>query len=89
MALFLLLFFFAGLFLAIKAHSEKTVGDSHVFWSIAALLSAALFGYLSLSLITTSSPNHDSFYYYLGWSSILLNSTGVIIVIYNFIRNED
>ena len=87
-ALFIIFFYFSGFILAIKAHYSKTLGEGYIAWSIFSLLSALFFGYLAASLIVTSSASHDAFWYYIGGSIILMNGTGVFIVIYNFIRNE-
>jgi hypothetical protein len=87
-ALLVLFFYFAGFILAIKAHYNKTLGEGYIVWSIFSLLSAVFFGYMALSLIVTSSPSNDVFWYYIGWSAIVLNGIGVLIVFYNFIRTE-
>ena len=87
-ALIVFFFYFAGLILAVKSHYSKTMGESYLVWSFLSVLAGSFFCYISSSLIITSSPSFDVFWYYLGWSVVIANGIGFIIVIYNFTRAE-
>jgi len=50
------------------------------------LICALSFGFVSYTLVYTSSPQHDVFYYYLGLISFLCNATAFIMIILSIIK---
>jgi hypothetical protein len=78
---YLLSSFFGALIFSILAYKSRTNGNGGWGWIVLSVIFAAVFGSISYALISTSSPNHDSAWYYLGLSAITANAIAVIILL--------
>jgi hypothetical protein len=79
--LFLLSSCLGGLLFSILALRAKRKQKTVFWWFLLSLIFIAIFGFLSYTLVLTSSPTKDSSYYYLGMVSLVSNSFALIILI--------
>jgi heme A synthase len=70
-----------GLLFSILALRAKRKQKTVFWWFLLSLIFIAIFGFLSYTLVLTSSPTKDSSYYYLGMVSLVSNSIALIILI--------
>jgi hypothetical protein len=72
---------FAGIIFSILALRAKSNGKSGWGWAFMSMICIGIFSYLGYALYFTSSPQIDSFWYYLGLTSLTSNGLALIILI--------
>jgi len=77
--------FFSGLVFAIVALIAKKKGKIYIWKLLLSIICIILFSILSYSLVYTSSPKKDAFYFYLGLSSLISNVIAVFVLIRTFL----
>ena len=82
--IYLISSFFAGLIFSILAFRSRKNGRSGIGWIILSLLCISIFGFISYSLIYTSSPHKDAGWYWLGISTLIANGIAVLVVLKSF-----
>ena len=85
---YLLSSIFAGLLFSGLAMKAKSNGGSGFGWGILSLICIAFFGYIGYALIVTSSPTVDSFWYYLGITSLIANSLALLILLLKILNRN-
>ena len=79
---------FAGLIFSGLAMKAKSNGGSGIGWGLLSLICIAFFGYIGYALIVTSSPTVDSFWYYLGITSLIANSLALLILLLTILKRN-
>ena len=85
---YLLSSIFAGLLFSGLAMKAKSNGGSGIGWGLLSLICIAFFGYIGYALIVTSSPTVDSFWYYLGITSLIANSLALLILLLTILKRN-
>jgi hypothetical protein len=63
-------------------------GNSGIGWLLLTGLSVLFYGIIAVSLVKTSSPNHDAGYYWLGVITICSNTLAIILLILKLIKGK-
>lgn len=85
---YLLSSIFAGLLFSGLAMRAKSNGGSGIGWGILSLICIAFFGYMGYAVYFTSSPTVDSFWYYLGITSLIANSLALLILLLTILKRN-
>lgn len=85
---YLFLSFFAALRFSILAYRSRNNGNSGLVWILLSIICIAFFGFLSIGYIESSSLKNDVFWYYLGWSSLIVNSVSLLIVVKSIFKKR-
>ena len=81
LVIYLLSSFFSGLVFAILALRAKKRGNTALWWFLLSIICIGLFSFISYSLVYTSSPKKDAFYFYLGLSTLITNGVAAIVLV--------
>jgi zinc transporter ZupT len=79
---------FAGLIFSILAMRAKSNGGSGLGWGLLSLFCIAFFGYMGYAVYFTSSPSVDSFWYYLGMTSLIANALAAVILFLTILKRN-
>ena len=85
---YLLSSIFAALIFSRLAMKAKSNGGSGIGWGILSLICIAFFSYIGYALIVTSSPTVDSFWYYLGITSLIANALAALILLLTILKRN-
>ena len=85
---YLLSSIFAGLLFSGLAMRAKSNGGTGIGWGLLSLICIAIFGYMGYAVYFTSSPTVDSFWYYLGITSLIANSIAVLILLLTILKRN-
>jgi hypothetical protein len=85
---YLLSSFLASLLFSALALRSRSNGNGGWVWIVLSLICLIVFGTISYSLIITSSPTHDSGWYYLGCSALFANGLSVLLLIVAFFKRK-
>jgi uncharacterized BrkB/YihY/UPF0761 family membrane protein len=80
--------YFAALIFSILFRRARANGRWGIGWALLCLICIAIFGYLSMAYVATSSPTHDAFWYYLGWSSLCANGLAAFIFLISIFKKS-
>jgi len=79
--LYLLSSLLSALLFSILFWRARGQGRAGIGWVLLTLVAAGVFGTISYSLFTTSSPAHDAGWYYLGLSTLAANGLALLILV--------
>jgi hypothetical protein len=79
---------FAGLIFSVLSLRNKSMGGSGIGFGILSVICIAAFGYMGYGFYVTSSPNHDTFYYYLGIVTLIANGLATLILIATILKKR-
>ena len=85
---YLLSSIFAGLIFSGLAMRAKSNGGTGIGWGLLSLICIAIFGYMGYAVYFTSSPTVDSFWYYLGITSLIANSLALLILLLTILKQN-
>ena len=85
---YLLSSIFAALIFSGLAMRAKSNGGTGIGWGLLSLICIAIFGYMGYAVYFTSSPTVDSFWYYLGITSLIANSIAVLILLLTILKRN-
>jgi hypothetical protein len=85
---YLVLSIFSALVFTMLYRRSINNGNSGIGWLLLTVLSVLFYGIIAVSLVKTSSPNHDAGYYWLGVITICSNTLAIILLILKLIKGK-
>ena len=85
---YLLSSIFAALIFCGLAMRAKSNGGTGIGWGLLSLICIAIFGYMGYAVYFTSSPTVDSFWYYLGITSLIANALAALILLLTILKRN-
>jgi hypothetical protein len=73
--------FLGGLLFSILALRAKRRQKTVIWWFILSMIFISTFSYIANSFIVSSSPTKDSFFYYLGLSTLVFNGIAALVLL--------
>jgi hypothetical protein len=79
--LYLVSSFFSALLFGVLFWRARGQGRAGIGWMLLTVVAAGVFGTISYSLFTTSSPAHDAGWYYLGLCTLVANGLALLVLL--------
>jgi surface polysaccharide O-acyltransferase-like enzyme len=86
--LYLVLSVFSALVFSMLFRRSVTKGNKGIGWLLLTILSVLFYGTIAISLIKTSSPNHDAGYFWLGVVTVCSNILALILLVLKLIKRK-